>query len=76
MAADFEVGLIADEAALRKVAGRAAARTIGARALAPELERILWTPWAEARPGDRIVMGVAEVDGECARLERPAALAS
>jgi len=73
MAADVDITLVTDEHALRKIAGKAAMRSIGARALQPELEKILWKPWAEARPGDRLVMGVLEVDGECARLERPEA---
>jgi ATP-dependent Clp protease ATP-binding subunit ClpX len=76
MAADDGVELVATQPALLKVAARAAQRPIGARALAPELEKMLWRPWHSAQPGMRMVLDVAEVDGECARLEETACLAS
>jgi ATP-dependent Clp protease ATP-binding subunit ClpX len=76
MAADDGMTLVATEPALLKVAQRAALRSIGARALAPELERLLWQPWHAARPGLRMVLDVAEVDAGCARLEEVVCLAS
>lgn len=61
--------LTATQPALLKLAQRAAMRPIGARALAPLLEEMLWQPWHAAQPGQRIVLDVAEVDANRARLE-------
>jgi ATP-dependent Clp protease ATP-binding subunit ClpX len=70
MAEDYGVQLLADDGALRKIASLAAMRPIGARALQPELEKIIQIPWSLALPGDRMLIGVPEVDGARARLER------
>jgi ATP-dependent Clp protease ATP-binding subunit ClpX len=55
-AARVGVELVADEGALTKVAQDAVQKKIGARAFPALLDTLLDRAWAEAQPGDRIVL--------------------
>jgi ATP-dependent Clp protease ATP-binding subunit ClpX len=77
--ANVGVELVADEGALTKIAQDAIGKRIGARAFPALLDAYLDRAWAEAQPGDRVVLdhrAIAEYSpaGGGARVERGAAL--
>jgi ATP-dependent Clp protease ATP-binding subunit ClpX len=78
-AARVGVELVGDEGALTRIAQDAIQKKIGARAFPSLLDAYLDRAWAEAQPGDRIVLDHAAIAswspaGGGARVERPGAL--
>lgn len=65
---DMQVHLAFEDAAKYHVASQAALAPVGARALRPLIESILWRSWSVAEPGDTIFVGANEAQAENAQL--------